>query len=131
MIYKNHEIKPADYFGKDFLIYSNNKVVKFCSSIDAAKKFIDDKIKVKKDKDGWYKFCTSSATVHFINDELPNIICSRLKVPGLLHPKSICSGVLSKDKKTFTPDGKINLDGIAAGLYYKNKKNIKKLLERG
>tara|TARA_B100001939_G_scaffold173705_1_gene149581 strand:- start:120 stop:503 length:384 start_codon:yes stop_codon:yes gene_type:complete len=43
MIYKNHEIKPADYFGKDFLIYLNNEVVKFCSSIDEAKKFIDEK----------------------------------------------------------------------------------------
>ena len=87
--------------------------------------------KVRKDKDGWYKFSSTLASATFVNDELPNILCKIHKVPGMLYPKSICSGVLSKDKKTFTPDGKINLDGIAAGLYYKNKKNIKKLLERG
>ena len=78
--------------------------------------------KVRKDKDGWYKFCSTGATTHFINSELPNIICSRYKVPGILYPHNIYSGVLSADKKTFTPDGKINLGGMLAGQYYKNKK---------
>ena len=43
--YKNHKIKPADNFGKDYLIYFNNLFIKGCSSIEQAKNFIDKKIK--------------------------------------------------------------------------------------
>ena len=45
MLYKNHTIKPADYFGKDYLIYFNNLFIKGCSSIEQAKTFIDKIIK--------------------------------------------------------------------------------------
>ena len=71
--------------------------------------------KVRKDKNGWYKFSSSLSSVCFINDSLPNIIMS---------------GKLSSDKKTFTPDGKIDLGGIKAGAYYKNNIEIKKLLQK-
>ena len=45
MEYKKHKIKPADNFGKDYLIYFNNLFIKGCSSIEQAKTFIDQKIK--------------------------------------------------------------------------------------
>jgi hypothetical protein len=45
MEYKKHKIKPADNFGKDYLIYFNNLFIKGCSSIEQAKTFIDKKIK--------------------------------------------------------------------------------------
>ena len=47
MEYKNHLIKPADNFNKDFLIYKlingNQRFVKGVSSIEKAKIFIDEK----------------------------------------------------------------------------------------
>tara|TARA_R100000655_G_scaffold105948_1_gene154669 strand:- start:60 stop:335 length:276 start_codon:yes stop_codon:yes gene_type:complete len=85
--------------------------------------------KVRKDKNGWYKFSSSLSSVCFINDSLPNILCERLKIVAL-YPHIIMSGKLSSDKKTFTPDGKIDLGGIKAGAYYKNNIEIKKLLQK-
>ena len=47
MEYKNHIIKPADNFNKDFLIYKlingNRRFVKGVTSIEKAKNFIDGK----------------------------------------------------------------------------------------
>ena len=51
MKYKNYEIKPADYFNKDYLIYFNNYFIKGCSSIEQSKKYIDQKIVVEKQND--------------------------------------------------------------------------------
>ena len=45
MEYKNHTVKPADNFGKDYLIYSNNRFIKSTNSIEQAKSFIDKTIK--------------------------------------------------------------------------------------
>ena len=82
--------------------------------------------KRRKDKDGWYLFSKTPITKTFINDDLPNILCRRLYVPGVLYPYEVRSGKLSDDGKTFSFDGKIKKLGLAAANYYKNKSSIKK-----
>ena len=88
--------------------------------------------KIRTDKDGWYKLLEKKfpPTKFFINDELPNIMCSRMSVPGVLYPWEVRSGNFSDDKKSFYLDGKIKLQGISAGNYYKNKSAIKKLIKK-
>ena len=86
--------------------------------------------KVRKDKDGWYKFSSTLASATFVNEDLPNILCKIHKVPGMLYPHTVRSGKLSESGDEFIFDGKIDLGGIKAGRYYKNIKNIKKLLKR-
>ena len=51
MKYKNYEIKPADHFGNDYLIYLDDRFIKGCSSIPHAKQYIDQKIVVEKQSD--------------------------------------------------------------------------------
>ena len=86
-------------------------------------------IRPRKDKDGWYRWGAKKrlGTSYFINDELPNILCTRISIPGVLYPWSVFSGTFNNDKTEFTPDNKINKQGIIAGKYYKNKSAIKKI----
>ena len=86
--------------------------------------------KIRKDKDGWYLFSKTPATKTFINDDLPNILCRRYYVAGVLYPWEVMSGKLSDDKKTFSFDGVINLKGFTAGSYYKDNKNLKRLIKK-
>lgn len=86
--------------------------------------------KIRKDKDGWYLFSKTPATKTFINDNLPNILCRRYYVAGVLYPWEVWSGKLSDDKKTFSFDGKIQKTGLAAANYYKRKSAIKKLIKK-
>ena len=83
---------------------------------------------MRKDKNGWYLFSKTPATKTFINDDLPNILCRRYYVAGVLYPWEVMSGKLSDDKKSFSFDGKIQKTGFAATKYYKNNSAIKKLM---
>ena len=85
---------------------------------------------MRKDKNGWYLFSKSPASKSFINDDITNILCTRFYVPGVLNPWGIKSGKLSDDKKVFNFDGVINLQGFTAGSYYKDNKNLKKLIKK-
>ena len=86
-------------------------------------------VKIKKDKNGWYKFSSSPVTDTFINDSIPNIICKRMKVVAL-YPHIVQSEKLIDNGNTFKPDGKINLQGFKAGGIYKNNIEIQKLLTK-
>ena len=86
---------------------------------------------MRKDKNGWYRFgiATRLGSSYFINDEFPNILCTRLKI--VAHdPYKVQSGKLIENGKTFLTDGKINLGGMGASTYYKNNINLKKLLKK-
>ena len=85
---------------------------------------------MRKDKNGWYLFSKTPATKSFINDDLPNILCRRYYVAGVLYPWEVMSGKLSNDKNIFNFDGVINLQGITAGSYYKKNTNLKRLIKK-
>ena len=51
MKYKNYEIKPADHFGKDYLIYFNDCFIMSRPSMEQAKQYIDQKVVVEKQSD--------------------------------------------------------------------------------
>tara|TARA_R100001510_G_scaffold16433_1_gene13841 strand:+ start:310 stop:597 length:288 start_codon:yes stop_codon:yes gene_type:complete len=89
-------------------------------------------MRTRKNKDGWYRWGAKRrvGTSYFINDELPNILCKKMNVPGVLYPWGIVSGTFNNDKTEFTHDYKIDLHGIAAWNYYKDKAAIKKLIAK-
>ena len=86
--------------------------------------------KIRKDKDGWYWFGIGAASISFINDDCPNILCTRLKVPGVLYPHEVRSGKLIDNGETFQFDGEIDLGGFVAREFYKDKTAIKKLFKK-
>ena len=85
------------------------------------------KRKIRKDKDGWYRFTKSPTTAYFINDEFPNIICMIYYIVAHF-PYEVRSGKLIDGE--FQCDGKIVKTGLAAAPYYKNNKELKKLLKK-
>ena len=82
--------------------------------------------KIRKDKDGWYRFGNNS----FINDDCPNILCKRIRVAGVLYPHIVRSGKLIDNGETFKFDGEIDLGGFVAAEFYKDKTAIKKLFKK-
>ena len=68
--------------------------------------------KIRKDKDGWYKFNSTISSATFVNDQVPNILCQILRVPGMLYPHIVRSGKLSENGDEFIFDGKIDLGGF-------------------